>query len=173
MVTRRKGPGTHLFEAAKLQEQQAKDAASRMQASKLQSSYQQAFESANVANEQRYQDILSGYQSRYGEALTGLEGLGDQARKDVSTAYGQQRASTNQQLISSGLYSTTVAPAVQAGVTQRETDALGRVNEQLRREKLGYQTRLSEDTLRFQERRTDEGPSESLYVNLLDRIGQA
>jgi hypothetical protein len=139
-------------------------------AENLKSEYQSALDAAKTANESRYQDILGGYETRYSEALAGLEGQGVQAGKDIGTTFDRVRAKNAQALVQSGLYSTTVAPAanIQAGV--QETDARARLSERLSREKLGYQTGLSKEKLDFMERRTDTGPSESLYVNLLDRL---
>jgi len=90
-------------------------------AEELKSEYQSALDAAKTANEQRYQDILSGYETRYSEALAGLEGLGEQARKDVGTTFDRARAKASQALVTSGLYSTTVAPAAMIQDAQKDT----------------------------------------------------
>ena len=88
-----------------------------------------------------------------------------------------------------------MAPAVRGGVTRRESYAVSEAQERLRREKLGYisqlgaqelqslkdlssqelmaQTGLKKDELDFMERREDEYPSESLYVQLMQGLGSA
>jgi len=184
---------------------------------KLTEEYQTAYNEAKAANEARYQEILAGYRTRYGTAMTGLgtsraeitgklasnraevlsglQGLGEEELAGIGRRYTRERASTAQQLISSGLHSTTVAPAVQAGVTRREGYAVGEAQERLRRERLGYvsqlgaqelealkqlsdrelmmQTGLTREELDFMERREDEYPSESLYVQLMQGLGSS
>lgn len=184
---------------------------------RLTEEYQTAYNQAKAANEARYQEILTGYKTRYGtameslgtsrtaitgklastraEVLGGLQGLGEEELAGIGRRYTKERASVAQGLISSGLHSTTVAPAVQAGVTRREGYAVGEAQERLRREKLGYisqlgaqelqslkelssqellmQTGLTKEELDFMERREDEYPSESLYVQLMQGLGSS
>ena len=159
----------------------------------LKGEYETAYTAAKEANIKRYEEILAGYKTRYGttmeglaktreEVMSGLEGMGKEELAGIERRYTKERASTAQQLISSGLHSTTVAPAVQAGVTRREGYAVGEAQERLRRERLGYlqqlsaqellaQTGLKKEELDFMERRTDEYPSESLYVQLMQGLG--
>jgi len=165
------------------------------QTQKLLTEYQTAYNEAKAANEARYQEILTGYKTRYGtameglasskeEIMSGLEGMGEAELAGIGRQYTKERASVAQGLISSGLHSTTVAPAVLGGVTRREGYATGEAQERLRREKLGYlkslsdrellmQTGLSREELDFMERREDEYPSESLYVQLMQGLGSS
>jgi len=189
----------------------------RAVAKKYMGEYQTAYNEAKAANEARYQEILTGYKTRYSTAMThlgetrtaitgklasnraevlsGLQGLGEEELAGIGRQYTRERASTAQGLISSGLHSTTVAPAVQAGVTRREGYAVGEARERLRRERLGYvsqlgaqelqslkelsdrellmKTGLTKEELDFMERRTDEYPSESLYVQLMQGLGSS
>jgi len=184
---------------------------------KLTEEYQTAYNEAKAANLKRYEEILAGYKTRYSTAMTdlgtsrteitgklatnraevlaGLQGLGEEELAGIGRQYTKERASVSQQLISSGLHSTTVAPAVQAGVTRREGYAVGETQERLRREKLGYisqlgaqelaalkqlsdqellmKTGLTKEELDFMERREDEYPSESLYVQLMQGLGSS
>ncbi len=189
----------------------------RADKTRLTEEYQTAYNAAKTANESRYQNILTGYQTRSDDAQTtlgqtrtavtgqlasnraevlgGLKGLGEAELAGIGRQYTRERASTSQGLISSGLHSTTVAPAVLGGVARREGYAVGEANERLRREKLGYisqlgaqelqslkelspqelfiQTGLKKEELDFMERRTDEYPSESLYVQLMQGLGSS
>lgn len=192
-------------------------AQARKQAERLMGEYQTAYDEAKAANLERYQEILTGYKTRYSTAMTGLEtsrtaikgklasnraevlgglkGLGEEELAGIGRQYTKERASASQGLISSGLYSTTVAPAVLGGVTRREGYAMGEARERLRRERLGYisslgaqelqslkelsaqelmaQTGLKKEELDFIERREDEYPSESLYVQLMQGLGSS
>jgi len=143
-----------------------------METKQLQDEQQTAQDEAKATNESRYTDILAKYGTRYNTAMSSLQGLGDQAKKDVGATYRRAGASANQSLINSGLHSTTIAPAVSNQIARQETDALGRVNESLRRERLGYQTGMSKEMLDFMERREDEYPNDNLYVQLMNQLGQ-
>jgi hypothetical protein len=168
---------------------------SMAQAGSLKTEYQTAYNQAKAANEERYQEILTGYKTRYGtatdklasnraEVMSSLEGLGEAELAGIGRRYNKEMASVSQGLISSGLHSTTVAPAVKAGVTKREGYAVAEAQERLRREKLSYlsqlgdkelmmQTGLTKEQLDFMERREDEYPSESLYVQLMQGLGSS
>jgi len=160
---------------------------------KLTDEYQTAYNEAKAANLKRYEEVLAGYKTRYGtameglaksrtEIMSGLEGMGQEELAGIGRQYTKERASVSQQLISSGLHSTTVAPSVLGGVTRREGYAVGEAQERLRRERLGYlqqlsdkelmmQTGMTKEELDFMERREDEYPSESLYVQLMQGLG--
>lgn len=139
----------------------------------LAADYQTSYDEAKAVNEQRYAEILKGYEDRYSGALVDLEGLGEQGTKDIQTAYQKLSASTSQGLINTGLHSTTIAPSMQRGVARGETDALARLNEQIRREKIGYTTGLSGEKLAFQERREDTYPDFNALLQLSQGLGQA
>lgn len=144
--------------------------------------YQQAYNEAKLANEQRYNDILSqymqrqenmtgiqsgqtddvlnGYENRYQRGMNNLQGLGDQEKRDTSQRYTNLAAQNQQDLTSRGLTGTTILPTMRQGVAREESDALSRVNERLQRERLGYDASLSGDALSAQERmygRQNEG----------------
>lgn len=137
------------------------------------SDYQKAYDEAKAANEQRYQDILGGYRSRYGEAMDTMEGLGRQQRKDLRSDYGQQMAQQNQYLAARGLSGTSLQPTLQQGLIGKQGEAMTRLNESLKRERLGYQTGLSGDTLGFMERREDEYPDYAQMERLAKAQGQS
>ncbi len=96
--------------------------------------------------------IQQGYQDRWDRALGSAEGLGDQAREDVNRRYDQLAASQRQSLISRGLGNTTVVDTTTRGLESQRGEELRRLEEGLRREKIGYDTSLSGDALGFQER---------------------
>lgn len=160
---------------------------------KLTTEYQSAYNEAKTANEARYKDILGQYGSRYtagmaeldslkSEVMGGLEGLGEAEKSDIRKSYAISGAANAQALINSGLHSTTIAPAVQRQNATAEAGALSSADERLRRERLGYMTDLgtrrigystgmTKEMLDFMERRTDEYPSQSLYVQLMQMLG--
>ncbi len=132
----------------------------------------QSQEEARRINEQRYGDILGGYRERYGEAMGLLEGQGAQQRKDLERQYKNAQAAGMQQAVSSGLGGTLRSPLLQLGYERQYADAAARLEEGLRRERLGYQTQLSGDALQFMERREDSYPYMQDLMNLGNLIGQ-
>jgi hypothetical protein len=163
------------------------------QKNQLKNEYQNAYNEAKAANEARYKQILTDYdtlisdtaakyKSRYDDAMASLEGMGTAAKAEINTQYDKTAGKAAQSLINSGLHSTTVAPAVQGQVEKARQQAIALLNENLRREKLGYQTELSEQEiaaltalaegkLGVMERREDEYPSENMYLTLLQNLG--
>ncbi len=139
----------------------------------LAGSYQSAYDEARAENERRYGEILGGYNQRYGNAMGLLEGQGEQARADLASRFADTRGRQAAYLNARGLGGTTLAPTIQQGLASEEQSARGRLDEALRREKLGYMTGLSGDTLQFMERRTDAYPDYNQLQQLAYMQGQA
>lgn len=171
-----------------------------LQKEALTSEFETEQEAAKAANIERYEDILSQYGTTIeGATARGAEtlefneamfaGLGDQAKKDIAQSYTNLRAAGTQGLVSSGLAGTTARGAVTAASargTARDTAAL---NEQLRRERIGYGTEidrfnvatrnaysqyldsLTAQKLSFMERREDIGPDQALFLQQLEKFG--
>lgn len=140
----------------------------------LPQSYLDAYNSARAANEQRYRDILSGYQTRYNnynqgaaglrdDVLTGyesryqrglgnLEGLGAQEKDDILRQYGELGAANQQDMVNRGLTGTTIMPTMRQGIMREQQNALSRVNERLQNQRLAIDASLSGDALSAQER---------------------
>ena len=118
-------------------------------ARRLAAQAQTASDEATAANESRYQEILSGYGiSRDAEAA------------DIRSDWQGQATQGDQDLISSGLAGTTVRPTMRAAYQRGETADLGRLNERVRRDRLG-----------FMERRTDAYPNQGLLAQIMASIG--
>ena len=134
--------------------------------------FQKKYDTARGANEQRYADVLGGYRDRYDTGMKTLENMGQQELSDVRDSWRDRGAQAQSQLAGLGMAGTTIAPTMAAG-NQRDANAdAGRVNERLRRERLGYGGQFSKDTLDFMERRTDEYPDIGMYANLAMQMGQ-
>jgi hypothetical protein len=155
---------------------------------------------ANAANEARFQGILAEFgttidaaTARGPETLQFNEaqfaGLGDQAKKDIFQNFTNLEAANTQNLVSSGLAGTTARGAVTSNVARGQAQALGTLNEQLRRERIGqsseidrfnastrnayaqYLDSLSIQKLSFQERKEEEGPDQALFLQQLEKFG--
>ena len=88
--------------------------------------YNQAFQQAKTANEQKYQEALGVVGTNTG-----------QQRSDVMRQYQGQRASAMQQLARVGMANTTIAPTLQAGIQREQQGALNRVSDQAMQARLG------------------------------------
>lgn len=171
--------------------------------------FEQARQDARAANEQRYGQILGGYgqlagtaqqavadvpsefrdiAAAYGDrtqALSNyLQGFGDIQREELGRAREQAQASTQQDLISRGLYNTTAALSAERGVELDYQRNLRNLQDQLTRQQMDYMRGLTGEALQaralapqaqldaaqqyfqfgqaplqFMERREDVGPS--------------
>lgn len=134
--------------------------------------YQKAYAEAKSANEQRYADILGGYQQRQQAAMSALEGLGTAERAALQKQFGEAASRQSASLIGRGLGGTSVASSVAAKMATSQQESMDQLNERLTRERLGYQTGLSGDTLGFQERREDAYPDLNQMLMLAKLKGQ-
>ena len=171
-------------------------------AATLTAAYDVKHAEATAANEERYADILGQYGTTVeGATARGPEtlqfdesqfaGLGDQAKKDIYQTYTNLNAANTQNLVSSGLAGTTARGAIQSNTARGQANALGTLNEGLRREQIGYQSdidkfnastrntysqyldSLTAQKLSFMERREDDYPDQSLYLQQLQGLGNA
>jgi hypothetical protein len=168
-VTRRWAPGVAPYLARRRGQQQLDP--TRM-AGSLYRDYTSAFEEARRANEQRYQDILTGHQKRESEAMATLEGMGETERGDIRGAYRSRESQMMQNLAARGMAGTTIAPTMRMGLQREQTRELGALDERLRGQRLGYQTGLSGERLGFMERREDEYPDIRNITELMGALGQ-
>jgi hypothetical protein len=155
---------------------------------------------ANAANEARFKQILDEFGTTIEGAKTrGVEtlqfdesqfaNLGNQAKKDISNTFRNLTAANTQGLVSAGLAGTTAGGSVRAASARGESNALGTLNESLRRERLSFGTeidRFNAETrnryaqyldslgiqkLNFIERKEEEGPDRALFLQQLEKFG--
>lgn len=134
---------------------------------------QSSVDEAKAANLKRYEEILAGFGTRETKALESLEGLGDEERAAIERAYSRSGAAQLSGAVKQGLIGTTVPAALTRQNTTAMTNALGLVNERLRRQRIGLETGLSGEKLAFQERREDVSPDIQSYLNLSKQFGAA
>ena len=136
--------------------------------------YQRAYEEAKAANEERYKNILTGYQdrsnqyqegaaglrddvlggydARYQRNMNALQGQGQQEAIDIQRRYGELGAANQQDMVNRGLTGTTIMPTMRQGIAREQEGALSRLNERLINQRLGLDSQLSGDALSAQER---------------------
>jgi len=120
-------------------------------ASSLAQQFQDALNAANKANEDRFQQLLSE-----------VEGSGAQERTDINATFDRVAAGNMQDLVSRGLRTGSVATSSNTGVARQRTDALGRLEDRLRQQRLG-----------IIERREDTGPDLGQLIALSQGLGRA
>ena len=136
--------------------------------------YQRAYEEAKAANEERYKNILTGYQdrsnqyqegaaglrddvlggydARYQRNMNALQGQGQQEAIDIQRRYGELGAANQQDMVNRGLTGTTIMPTMRQGIAREQEGALSRLNERLINQRIGMDSQLSGDALSAQER---------------------
>lgn len=135
--------------------------------------FQQQREAANRANEQRYQDILGGYQQLqqdYGARTQQIGGLlpgyGEAQRERLRMAEQKESAGLMQDIISRGLYGTSAYDAQRRQMERGQQFRARGLEDRLAAEKMGVMSQLTRDELesqvpglQFMERREDIGPN--------------
>jgi hypothetical protein len=119
--------------------------------SSLIANYNTAYGEAKRMNESRYQQMLDIIDQTTGQRAA-----------DIRSSYGNQRASTMQNLSRLGMANTTVAPTMQMGYQREQESALNRLADDMQGTKLGVI-----------ERRTDAYPDQSMLLNLMQQIGSS
>ncbi len=135
--------------------------------------YVNAMNAANQANQQRYDDILGGWQSARDWASGLMDTLGGQQRKDTETAFNKQQEELKQSMMNRGLTSSTVTDNLSKGITRTGSEAQARLAESLTREKLNTLLPIQEKQLNFMERKTEQGPDMGLFAKLMEMYGSA
>jgi hypothetical protein len=139
----------------------------------LMSEYQRAYNEARQANEERYKQLLTGYQSRYDDAMNYLGMMSNQSEKDIRSQYQSAANQGAQDLMSRGLSGSTIAPTMRQGYMRQMDAELQRNRDAQIQQRLGYQTALSKDRLDVIERREDTYPSWDQLAQLALGVGKA
>ncbi len=108
------------------------------------SAYNEAFASANEANEARYQQLLG-----IADSTTG------QRAKDITSDFAGQQSAAMQNLARLGLANTSGASTIRGGFGRKRNEALDRMADQMQQTKLG-----------IIERRTDKAPDLASLISL-------
>jgi hypothetical protein len=135
--------------------------------------FQQAYNDARSANEQRYGQLTSGFTQRHNLVRGQIDSLGANEMEDLRKLYDGYAASATQSAISRGLYNSTVLDSLQGGVQRQRDDAVRRLQNDIDLRRANLDAQLSADTLGVIERRTDAYPDYGLMAQLAQAQGQA
>jgi len=134
--------------------------------------YSNSLASANAANEQRYQQLLSGYRELGKRAEGYLEGQGDSAKEDIEQNYRDASSSTYNTLVNRGFANSSLMSTMQQGNLRNMAREQSRVDEQVNRQKLEADMAISDRLARVIENRTDLGPNVDQGVQMAQQLGQ-
>jgi hypothetical protein len=87
------------------------------------------------------------YADRTATGMGMLEGMGQQAKADIRNDYSNQSQSMKSDMASRGLGGTAVGAVMDRGIQKDQQNALGRVDESLRQQKLNTYSDLTADEL--------------------------
>lgn len=134
--------------------------------------YQQAMNEANAANEQRYQDILKGYEDLHGRVLGDLSGVGDQEKRDIDRRYDNMGSDVYQRLVNRGFGNSTIPATMQAGVERERSASQSRLASDLARMRANADQNITGQRLGVMERRTDAQPDINQMIALSQGLGR-
>lgn len=140
--------------------------------SALGSTYQQAIQRANRANQRRYRQILQGYSGLRGRVLGDLSGVGQQTAADVNERYRGLSDTAYAQLVGRGLGNSTAAVTARLGVERERNAEQRRLQEGLATMRANADMAITQGRLGVMERRTDAGPDLAQMLALSQGLGQ-
>jgi len=145
--------------------------ASLMTPEGLYGEYQKNYEEAKGANEARYQELKTGYGNLEGEMMGLTEGMGDTARARAAEGRERQVGQGMQDLVTSGLYGTSMQQGVRSGAERVYNEAMGSIDEGVNAQKLGVLGNVRGNALGMIERRQDTYPDMGLLMQLAQMAG--
>ena len=116
------------------------------------------------ANEKRFAAAYTGAAQVYANTMADLAGLGAQEAKDISQSYANAAQAGHQDLVRRGVTGSTIAPTMRLGYQRESTDALSRLSERLRRERIGYQNQAAGTIFNLLQSRSDPYPDLVNYL---------
>lgn len=139
----------------------------------LANDYRNQINSANQANENRYNQILQGYDDLHARSMGAINQLGAQQRSDIDERYDHVNAANQQNLIARGFGNSTIPATMRMGVSRERNRDHNRLRDALVRERVGVDSGLTQGKLGVIERRQDVGPDPAQLAALMQQLGQA
>lgn len=107
------------------------------------SEYKKAREEAKALNLERYNEVKTNWLNLIRDTKIHQKTLGDAAKRDINQGAYQQINNTKAALSQRGLSATTVPSSIESGIMRQRHDAIGTLNENLRRERIGTEIGLT------------------------------
>lgn len=134
--------------------------------------YQQALDKANAANENRYNQILGGYDQLHSRVMGDLANVGAMEKKDINRQYNSMGSDVYQRLVNRGFGNSSLTGTMQMGVERERADALARSAERAAQLRANADMQLSTGKFGVMERRTDMGPDPNQLLEIARLQGQ-
>lgn len=135
--------------------------------------YRRMLNRANRANEQRYNQILGGYDALHGRVMGDIAQVGAQERADIDRSYRNMGSDVYQRLVNRGFANSTIPATMRMGVERERLSARGRLASDLAQQRARYDAGITEGKLGVMERRTDLGPDYNQLIQLSQGLGRA
>lgn len=135
--------------------------------------YRNMMNRANRKNEERYGQILSGYDNLHGRVMGDMAQVGIQERADIDRSYRNMGSDVYQRLVNRGFANSTIPATMQMGVERERLSARGRLASDLAQQRARYDTGITEGKLGVMERRSDVGPDYNQLAQLTQGLGRA
>ena len=139
----------------------------------LSGEYQKALDKANAANEQRYQQILGGYDALHGRVMGDLANTGAMERKDITRQYNSMGSDVYQRLVNRGFGNSSLIGTMRMGVERERSDAMARSYERAAQARAAADAQISQGKMGVMERRTDLAPDPQQLIALSQGMGRA
>lgn len=135
--------------------------------------FQQAHESANNANNERYNQILSGYDQLRNRTMQGLQGIGTSARIDIDRMYQNRLAQGYQSMVNRGMGNASTLALLGRQSRRDASAAYGQVAERAALSRANADMRITGNQLGVMERRNDVGPNPAMLMQLMQQLGRS
>ena len=132
----------------------------------LASAYQESWDAANAANEERFGNLLQRSDDLYDRSMGRVSQLGQDQMAESRKSYDESLAGMQARLGTRGLSGTTVGPSLQQGIDRGYQDAVRGIQENMLRQQLATDIGLTKDRLGVMERRTDAHPDYGELFNI-------
>lgn len=133
--------------------------------------YQSAMNSANRANEQRYNSIIKGYDDLAARTKADLASAGQSTLADINRTYGNTSSDMYQRLVNRGLANSSIPATMQMGIDRSRAESVARANELAANSRVNADMSITQGKLGVMERRTDAGPDPNQILELYRRLG--
>ncbi len=139
---------------------------------RLTSEFQQAVDAATAANTARRDQILGGFDDLAAQQNTLLDQLGQQGAADVERRFQGISTQAGQNLVTSGLSGSTIAPQIQAGIGRQAAEAEASRAAGIAQQRLGVTTQNRMARLGFLERIEEEFPNQAQFLQQQQQFGE-
>jgi hypothetical protein len=134
--------------------------------------YQSAYDEAKASNESRYGEIKTGYDTMLSEQMKNLEGSGAQEKQDIENTWEGKESQGMQDLVSQGMYASTIKPTMSMGYTSAKNADLSSLNQRLLNAKTSIYGDIAQNKLNFMNSREDTYPDYNQLLTLAQMQGQ-